>query len=1268
MLSEATIALCSSSPVHGYLDLVTRALGKTSDATAARAPHPEIVGRISLPASQESNGGQLGSPSNPSSSLASPSIVNSSKANSLLEYSQLGCLSLGWQDSPDIVSLFLSGQLQKYKQSECNLSFFDQDHEALFKPSDFEMKCSILMMKDTDTKGLCQCSTSISEDERIFEKNAFQELQASVDCEKCGEVCLSRLRMNIENLNADIKLLSTDELTQSFQDMGDGQSFNGSLTDAVSDGSSHVKSASNKDNLYSTTIIAGREKVGSSTGNFSTDIIGGQDYASSGPAKVNLFSTTIISSPDVIDCSTQLPSSPLPHTKGCVQMAGSNEESYRSSPSSNHAASTPSKLSTCGSLKNLTRQFHQDQTPHVPAGYIRRCPRHNDDDSKDRVCSIDQSSMNPFDSCTDSLQMPTVSPSLFKEVISPAGGEKSASDFRWSIEQIALLNPAHIELTSPQTHVDSPQDLEYEKKAQEAIEKFFSRRCILPSPWTNSGPKSRVGDLSERHKYSSCTSGSVQTPLSSDCRNFTPAAASPSFPMPLHNAPKGVSISCQTNLSFPPVLPAHVESLFALYSQAAESKTPDGASATNDVACFNNTSLRRRLLFSSEDSKSCSPSLTSFSGKSADDKSEGSPILQTCFPRKDGVFHHPSEVAAEPTPPIMSPVYMYSTDIGREAMSLSPIAGDLQQSSFDLNIYHRQSSRMNQDSFHGPMCSLSPDVGSQKQFLIDTNCKEQALILPPSPQFSPIRCDISPRGVKCNDCGELKCECATTETNSTSQDLAGYQRECNETCSSTQGSNTITFMSFTTPTKDFMSFTTPDEGVRSLTTRAEDRTSFTTSAANFTSSTTPDKNLMSSTTPAGNITSKTSMTGTLSTTTTLSKSFLSSAESLTSVTTPVQSASSITVSREDLKIPAMNTASCTSLLGQPVTMAQLSHLSPIKFVDQSESTASSPEFCSGLMYDSNVPMSSSQKCDKLSEISSLMKIRDDMEHDEHSYSHKFCHDDLSNKFNLVSSSNKPTGACYSLFKSNEPSSAAVSTALAANEFSNASVPNVFSDAPAANKSSDAPSIFNFSNTFSPTTSNAFLRLNELRNSQTSSFSVNFTSNKFEDTSTSKALKNNSPLYKINDPPHSNRFNEVSPFKIFGNSSPEFKLSTNYLSYNSSSSSKSSSVSGSSRFLSSSNASSGSSCDSREHKSYGDSSTMEQSGQVLLHMSDEGGLSLSDCPSSCLSTLPDTDESLAAPTLSVGGCDVGSGIDGGVGGNGSGVGGGNPTASQKRPLF
>lgn len=54
-------------------------------------------------------------------------------------------------------------------------------------------------------------------------------------------------------------------------------------------------------------------------------------------------------------------------------------------------------------------------------------------------------------------------------------------EFRWSIDELARIQPARIEESSIQ-QVCSP-DPELEVRAQAAIDRFFKENQIIPSPW-----------------------------------------------------------------------------------------------------------------------------------------------------------------------------------------------------------------------------------------------------------------------------------------------------------------------------------------------------------------------------------------------------------------------------------------------------------------------------------------------------------------------------------------------------------------------------------------------------------------------------------------------------------------------------------------------------------------------------------------------------------------------------------------------------------------
>ncbi|XP_030333391.1 protein aurora borealis isoform X2 [Strigops habroptila] len=95
--------------------------------------------------------------------------------------------------------------------------------------------------------------------------------------------------------------------------------------------------------------------------------------------------------------------------------------------------------------------------------------------------------LNPFESPSDyyTLQEQIVSsPSIFKSTKpSPTPGK-----FRWSIDQLAVINPVEIDLEDVQRQAmylsHDRIDKETEDRRQKAIEEFFTKRLIVPSPWT----------------------------------------------------------------------------------------------------------------------------------------------------------------------------------------------------------------------------------------------------------------------------------------------------------------------------------------------------------------------------------------------------------------------------------------------------------------------------------------------------------------------------------------------------------------------------------------------------------------------------------------------------------------------------------------------------------------------------------------------------------------------------------------------------------------
>lgn len=89
---------------------------------------------------------------------------------------------------------------------------------------------------------------------------------------------------------------------------------------------------------------------------------------------------------------------------------------------------------------------------------------------------------NPFDVEPEQLTQPSCSPSMFMSRSRQTPGSRRS--FRWSIEQMANLWPVNIEEEQELSLLQPARsDALYEEQSQQAIELFFSRHEIVPSPW-----------------------------------------------------------------------------------------------------------------------------------------------------------------------------------------------------------------------------------------------------------------------------------------------------------------------------------------------------------------------------------------------------------------------------------------------------------------------------------------------------------------------------------------------------------------------------------------------------------------------------------------------------------------------------------------------------------------------------------------------------------------------------------------------------------------
>ncbi|XP_010830311.1 PREDICTED: protein aurora borealis isoform X2 [Bison bison bison] len=175
--------------------------------------------------------------------------------------------------------------------------------------------------------------------------------------------------------------------------------------------------------------------------------------------------------------------------------------------------------------------------------------------------------LNPFESPGDysNLHEQTVSsPSVFKSTKLPTPGE-----FRWSIDQLAVINP--VEIDPEDIHRQalylsrSRIDKDVEDKRQKAIEEFFTKDVIVPSPWTDHEGK----QLSEYHS-SKCINTNNGSPVG---RKLT-----------IHSEKSNAA--CQTLLSLP--VDFNLEKILGDYFRADEF-------ADQSPGNLSSSSLRRKL-------------------------------------------------------------------------------------------------------------------------------------------------------------------------------------------------------------------------------------------------------------------------------------------------------------------------------------------------------------------------------------------------------------------------------------------------------------------------------------------------------------------------------------------------------------------------------------------------------------------------------------------------------------------------------------------------
>ncbi|XP_074009673.1 protein aurora borealis [Numenius arquata] len=194
--------------------------------------------------------------------------------------------------------------------------------------------------------------------------------------------------------------------------------------------------------------------------------------------------------------------------------------------------------------------------------------------------------LNPFESPSDyyTLQEQIVSsPSVFKSTNSSSTPGK----FRWSIDQLALINPVEIDSEDVRRQAmylsHARIDKETEDRRQKAIEEFFTKRLIVPSPWTEHEGK----QVSQFNSTKSI-----------DLNNISPIGRQ------LTLQPGKSNAACQTVLSLP--VDFNLEKILGEYFRTDEF-------ADQSQENLSSSSLRRKLFLEENGSVSecLSPSLHS---------------------------------------------------------------------------------------------------------------------------------------------------------------------------------------------------------------------------------------------------------------------------------------------------------------------------------------------------------------------------------------------------------------------------------------------------------------------------------------------------------------------------------------------------------------------------------------------------------------------------------------------------------------------------------
>nr|CAD7449843.1 unnamed protein product [Timema bartmani] len=273
---------------------------------------------------------------------------------------------------------------------------------------------------------------------------------------------------------------------------------------------------------------------------------------------------------------------------------------------------------------------------HQSSSYFKFLPRHSTPPSQFKNLPA----LNPFEKAlTDSLHMPVFSPSVFTNVVSPT---KDGQQFGWTIEDISILKPASIEQSAE--HVDPVEsDPEVESRAQEAIHRFFQCHPVVPSPWGEPVPKGYPPRSFEEDEIK-LKEEHFKVDEESERKNNICLAK--------------VSVSSQTMLSLPPILPPEVEEVLKPFFSTGE-ETEEA-----DDSFMNTSTLRRKLLF--HEDMNASPYLSSVQSGLL----RHSPYSQLMlFPSTPIVRHRSYDTNHEISPPQFSPIVKNDCQLRRNKSS-----------------------------------------------------------------------------------------------------------------------------------------------------------------------------------------------------------------------------------------------------------------------------------------------------------------------------------------------------------------------------------------------------------------------------------------------------------------------------------------------------------------------------------------------------------------------------------------------------------------------